>query len=885
MNTQPTPLRPDEVAPDNQPNSLVGLPATLPRHRLMEPFRQPLFGLSLTMLVGSGGVFILYDWLSSPRRAGDNDSLLLMLHYGLAVACSLLLWRGGFFKYRRPTCHEGRPTRWIGLLLWLISAYALNREMAVFQESTGWLCGALVIVGGAMVAYAWKDVLSVRAQQLLYAGLAVGWWLFVYMAGYVVQLYLISIPLLIGLGLSIHSFVPLAFAVALGKRLWFDARREEHLRPAVAVGLALPVVVVALFLTGWTDRLNRMEQTRMEMTTRQTSDLPEWILIAQQLQPDWITNRLLLAGRAFDGANPGGDRFFDGNWGLTGMTNLDDVKVHDPLVVIASRLFPTNALPEADNLKLLNVLNADHHSTEEKFWTGRHLTTQNVVSQVRIWPQFRLSYTEKTMQVRNQSRSTTDEALYTFHLPPGSVVSSMSLWVNGREEPARLTTVAKADSAYRQIVNVDSKVFARDPSVVYWREGNRVTVRVFPCRANEDRRVKLGITSPLGFQAGQLTYQNPSVDGPATTLADELIKIEFMQSPGAIESPWLGDELTGNTLTHRGRYTPEWTVRFAAPALSTAPFVLDGRAYHLEPYKPLSEKFISKNIYLDVNAAWTKAEFATAFRAATRIGHSRVWVFDDGLKPLTETDLNATYERIAQQRFSLFPVYRIADPATALLITKGTPTSPTLSDLTNSPFADRMQYAATQSSPIRTFCYGPMLSPYLKTLSELRVLTVMHGDTTDLVDRVIYTGQFLRQPDDSTLVTLPEAGVAIRESSVSEKASISQASTAPDHLARLFTYSHLLQQIGRHYFARNYQTDALIREAQRAHVVSPLSSLVVLETAADYERFGIEKDASGLDNATLKQEGAVPEPHEWALLAMVAVLIGWMLWKKHYAVA
>ena len=879
----------------------MGAPVAIARHRLLEPFRQPAFGVGLLLLTISGGAFLLHDLLGNPRGTNGGNGILIMLHYGMVTGFSAFLLTNGFFRFRRDTYATGRPARWLALLLWLISAYALNREIAVFQASTTWLYGALMIVGGAMVSYGWKEVLPVRAQQLLYTVLAFGWCLFAYMAVYVVPLYPCSIPMLIALGLSAHTFVPLAFAIALGKRLWYDARREEHLRLGVRVGLLVPVAATAVFLTGWISDLNRIEQTRLDATVQKTSDMPEWVLIAQQLQPGWITNRLLLAGRTFDTG-----RFFDGDgWGLTGLTSLDDVKMHDPLVVIASQLFPTDVLPDANKLNILNVLNGDRHNTEEKFWTGRHLTTKDVVSQVRIWPQFRLSYTEKTIRIRNQARSTTEEALFTFHLPPGSAVSAMALWVNGKEEPAHLTTVAKADSAYRQIVNVESKVFARDPSVVYWREGNRVTVRVFPCRAGEDRRVKLGITSPLRFEKGQLTYQNPYFDGPAATSADELIKIDFAQSPAKIESPWLGDQLTDNTLTHRGRYDPDWTLRFAAPALSTGPFVLDGRTYRMEPYKAVNEPFTPKDVYLDVNESWKEDEFQTAFREATRATPNRVWVFDDGLKQLTATNLDATYDRLSQQRFSLFPVYRITDPATALLITKGTPSSPTLSDLTNSTFADRMQQTATQSSPIRTFCYGSDLSPYLKTLSELRVLTVKHGTTADLTDQVFKANQFPRQPDKKGLVVLAGAGVVIRELSVqsagnrlSERSVKTQtvgksvslqntekASTAPDHLARLFTYNHLLQQIGRHYFSPNYQTDALIQEAERSHVVSPLSSLVVLETAWDYERFGIKKDASGLDNATLKQEGAVPEPHEWALLAMVAGLMVWIRWKKRHAAA
>ncbi len=890
--TQILNLQPGATTSVEQPvNSGTGLPPT-PRSRFLEPFRQSVFGIGLLMLVLSGTVFLGYDLLSGPRRESSNNNMLFMIHYGLAVAFSVVLAVNGLLKFRQQQYVTGRPARWLGLLLWLISAYALNREMAVFQQSTAWLCWALVAVGIAMVLYGWKESLSVRAQQGLYAVLAFGWWLFAYMAIYVSQLYPVSIPLLIALGLSAHTFVPLAFAISLGKRLWQDARREEHLRLGISVGLGIPVVAVCLFLTGWITDIDRIEQTRQEATIRKTSDLPDWVLIAQQLNTTkngvdwnahgWITNRLLLSNRVYDRG-----RFFDSNnWGLSGLTALDDVRQHDPLVVIASRLLPADVLSDADQLSLLKVLSADRHGTAEKFWTGRHLTTEDVVSQVRIWPQFRLSYTEQTVRIRNHSRNTTEEALLTYHLPPGSVVSAMSLWINGKEEPARLTTVAKADSAYRTIVNIESKRFARDPSVVYWQEGNRVTVRVFPCRAGDDRRVKLGITSPLKLIDNQLVYQNPYFDGPNAKSANEFVSIDFASTPNGVKTPWLFSGLNGNSITHKGSYDPNWQLTFQAPTLSADAFVLNDRTYQMETYTPSTEPFTPTDAYLDVNASWTKNEFTTAFQTAATRKNCRVWVFDDGLKQLTASTLDATYDRLSQQSFSLFPVYRITHPATALLITKGTPISPILTDLRGSPFADRFGMLAKQTASIRTFCYESAsgvgeLPSYLKTLAELRVLNAMYGTTSDLIDLIQKKKQFSRQPDTETRIVLPEAGVAIRES----PSSPIRVSVAPDHLARLFTYNHLLQQIGRHYFAKNYQTDALIQEAQQAHVVSPLSSLVVLESAKDYERFGIKKDVSGLDNATLKEEGAVPEPHEWALLFMAAGLIGWLVWKKRYAVA
>jgi hypothetical protein len=64
---------------------------------------------------------------------------------------------------------------------------------------------------------------------------------------------------------------------------------------------------------------------------------------------------------------------------------------------------------------------------------------------------------------------------------------------------------------------------------------------------------------------------------------------------------------------------------------------------------------------------------------------------------------------------------------------------------------------------------------------------------------------------------------------------------APDHLLRLYAYNHILQQIGGHYFQKDYLVDSLVTEAARANVVTPISSLVVLETQADYQRFDIKK--------------------------------------------
>lgn len=125
-----------------------------------------------------------------------------------------------------------------------------------------------------MVGYGWRDALTVRLQQGLYAFLAAGFWLVLYAAVYVSPLYPWSIPGVIALGISVHTFVPALLAGALGKRLWFNYTNTEHLRPGIIVGLAVPVVAVGIFLVSWSTRVGQIERAQASHVTTKTTDLP-----------------------------------------------------------------------------------------------------------------------------------------------------------------------------------------------------------------------------------------------------------------------------------------------------------------------------------------------------------------------------------------------------------------------------------------------------------------------------------------------------------------------------------------------------------------------------------------------------------------------------------
>lgn len=99
---------------------------------------------------------------------------------------------------------------------------------------------------------------------------------------------------------------------------------------------------------------------------------------------------------------------------------------------------------------------------------------------------------------------------------------------------------------------------------------------------------------------------------------------------------------------------------------------------------------------------------------------------------------------------------------------------------------------------------------------------------------------------------------------------------APDHLARLFAYNDIMRKVGIDYFSTEVVNDDLVAEAAQANIVSPVSSLIVLETQEDYKRFDIKDTENSLQNASNHSSGAVPEPHEWALIILFFLFVAYV---------
>lgn len=796
-------------------------------------------------------IFMLPEW---GVAAHDGPTFgIFCLNYGLAFLYLMVLMLRGYFSIKRPFQHLEQL--YLLLVLALISCYSLNRQMNIFQDSAPWLEAQVTFFCAALVGYSFHERLPHLLKRLLLFVLGAGAVLWTYYALYLVPFYLIGAFGMIALGISLHTFVPLWVVLSLGFGAAKAAASDRYFLRSFLAGAAFPVLFLVFFLVQWRLRDEQINFYSNDYILQENETLPRWVKLSQQLPADYLTERLLKTDLVYQVPS--------GNFSVWEMPtdNFSEVKRHDPLVMLAVFFLGEPNLDRQEKVKVLESLYDARHQAEQRLWAGNNLSTTNVVSQVKLFPQHRLAYTEKVLSVHNNMTNSRNqqEAIYTFFLPEGSVVSSLSLWINGREEKALLTTKGKAQTAYNTIVGQER----RDPSVVHWQEGNRVSVRVFPCTPQENRQFRIGITSPLRQQGRQLVYDNIYFTGPAAQDASETSVIYLEDQVKQLHLPAGYQQVGSSAYKRQGTYTQDWNLRFSAPPLAASTFSFGGSSYQLVALPPKLVAFAPQRLYLDVNASWSAGEFEQVWQL---VKHKQVYVWDGQMTQLAEDNREQLFELLQQQQYSLFPLHKVREADQALVITKSTGVSPNLSDLKDSPFAGEMAETLPLQPVIRVYALDDQLSAYLKSLKELQVIATMAGDASQLA-QLLRQKQFIPTAAPLNTVRLGASGLGI------QKTTASAAGHAPDHLLRLFAYNHLLQQIGPRYFCKDYLEEELIAEAAQANIVSPVSSLIVLETQVDYERFDIQKSKDSLGNASMKASGSVPEPEEWALIILAILVV------------
>lgn len=785
----------------------------------------------------------------------SNHFGVFFICYGLSIIYFVLMVVKGFIGRKWPFFRTNLYYTIPLVILLTISAFTLNREICVFERMTDWVSVLLILQCIVMLAFPFIGQFPSFMRNILCFCLSFIAPLILYFSIYMIPYYPIALIGSFLFGMSLHVFVPL-FMLIVSMRLLYRALRVFPIvRYSSLAGLAIPFVILVVFIVRWTNSTNEINYL-LNNSVMNESELPDWINVSQRINKDEITERILKTDLMFSIPS----RDFEPFQSNLPSMNFENARQHDPLVFIACLFSTEPDLTMEEKIRILKSRNDIRHLTQERLWSGENLQTVNVISNIKIFSQNRLAYTEKILSIKNTNSRNNfrnqEEAIYTFHLPEGSVVTSLSLWINGEEEKGILTSRSKADTAYKTIVGKE----VRDPSVIHWQEGNTVSARIFPCTPDENRRFKIGITSPLKKIGNQLIYENIYFDGPPANHCTESAQVQFDKP---VNNTKLPSDFSGTNFrfTKNGSYTPYWEIEFEQINLSAELFSFDGKSYQASEYVKEFERFNPSVFYLDINRNWNENEFLDLWR---QLSGKRICVITEEPIFLNEENHLQVFRELNNLNFSLFPFFEIAD-SNALVITKSNSVSPHLDDLSGSKFGKRLKNYFSEGKMIRVFNFGDDLSPFLKSLKEVRVINCLNGSFAEL-QGILSKGEFVKSPENDQTVVIHNSSMVIKEDSTSA------TGKGSDHLMRLFAYNHVLNQIGKDFFTPDKIGEGIIAEATKAWVVSPVSSLIVLETQADYDRFGIEQSKKSLNNASIKGAGAVPEPHE-IFLALFVVLI------------
>ncbi|HEX8316626.1 MAG TPA: XrtN system VIT domain-containing protein, partial [Flavisolibacter sp.] len=442
-----------------------------------------------------------------------------IFHFAVAITYHFILYINRQERTEEHRVHY----RLIKLVLLLISAYALNREMEVFATSPTWFSVVLVVLCLNFLTSILFQRLPRWLQHLSFFLYGIAFLVFGYLSIYLLPLYFISIPGLLVFGVSLHTFVPLLFCIVTVFLTTELAKENRRFWISFGSGIFATIIFCVGFLVIWDNKLHAINGQYTTAMAEGEDKLPLWVQVAQGVEHGRITEAILKTDLIYKVPDWQNNLF----WSMPSRNFGDQQQIHDPLVTLATVFSGNVLLPKADRIKILESQYNARHQALERLWSGEHLKTEQVSTSVKVWPAAHLAYTEKMLTVYNhQSKrawGNQGEAIYTFHLPEGGVVTSLSLWINGKEEKGILTSKEKATTAYRTIVGYER----RDPSVVHWQEGATVSVRVFPVMAGESRTFKIGVTAPLRREGIRLIYDNIWFDGPNARSAEETVKLEI----------------------------------------------------------------------------------------------------------------------------------------------------------------------------------------------------------------------------------------------------------------------------------------------------------------------------------------------------------------------
>ena len=731
------------------------------------------------------------------------------------------------------------------ILNWFIGCFSLNTLIPIFQDLPVWVY--IATFAFCISNFFIYNNSEGRPNTYIYFFInGFSFTIILYFTVYLIPVMPYSFMGIIALGLGFYGLVPALVIIIHSLTVLRYLTRNRIYFIAFGAGFSTVVISLILFTIGLSLESNKIAKTTMIKSFNDNDDLPNYIAVSQNLKPNFFNEILLKKDIVYIGPD---DFFSFDNFNSFSNQQFNERKTHNPFISTAYLFCKDSGLSNDDKINILKSNFDKRLETEEQLWSGEDLFTKNIKEDVKIYPDSRLAYTEITMNIVSAEGSWRDgEAIYSFQLPEGSVATSLSLWVNGIERKGVLTTKEKAKKAYNQIVGVEY----RDPSLMQWKEGNKVVVRVFPVNYKTPRTFKCGFTTSLKIEDNEMKYQSLSIKGPNISNAETISRIQIV---GNTKIETCKDfELKNGFYINESKGLDDWYANMSLNKVLSNSFVWKNKMYEVKDIQKTIIPFTPSEIILDLNTNWTTKQI----ESFVNVNQKNIYVFVNGQKTaINKENFKAIQLDFEDLHYSLLPLYRLAK--NSLIITKSGTFSANFEELEDSNYLKKIK-TQTKQRNIKVINISADINPFWQTIKEQKYIDYYQTSVQNSL-KIIEQHRFVQFKTDKNLVNIEPANISIQEK---PQNSVSKGN-GPNHIYRMYAFGKVLEE------QVKIQGDTLVNNqyvelAKDANIVTPISSLIVLETDEDYKNNGIEKNVNTLGNASINNDGSVPEPHEWLLI-------------------
>lgn len=483
-----------------------------------------------------------------------------------------------------------------------------------------------------------------------------------------------------------------------------------------------------------------------------------------------------------------------------------------------------------------------------------------------------LGYLEWTLVMKNDAPMM-QEARAQVALPPGAVVSRLTLWVNGEEREAAFAARGQVAAAYRSVVEK-----RRDPVLVTTAGADRISVQMFPVPPNGEMKVRIGMTVPLELDhLRQASMQLPYFHERNFEVAEAFRHSAWFESKSPLSSGrHESQRAPGNAYSLQLQLADSQLTSIESPIVVPRDRIDTAWSHD----KPAGASFIKQTLQLVPafqparlvvvvdSSASTAASSQTIAEALSRLPPQLelfVIVADDEVPARSQTPMTALdaaalirgYEFVggkdntAALGQALDAVLATEDSA---LVWIHGPQPVTLQ--TTAAIEQRLERRG------RVRWYDVQVAPganrILESLDGMASLqTLSLAGLNTLFARWRSGGNQVLARREKVLQALPPGRPAEQTS---------------DHLARLWAHD----EVQRLLYTERASRESVIELAHDYQLVTPVTGAVVLETQEQY-------DAAGLTPVPEGTVPSIPEPEEWALI-VIAVIVLLYAWRRRQVV-